>query len=230
MQAVILAAGRGTRMKELTDTTPKSLLKINGKTLLQYKFESLPDEVDEIIIVVGYMADAVKESCGDSFKGKPIRYIPQDTLDGTAGALWRTKDFLRERFLVMMGDDLYSKEDIKAACKYIWSELVQIVEDTRGGGATIVDDEGNIVGVEEGVHEGKWMVGTNMFVLDTRLFDFPMIRKAPGSDEFGLPQTIVPAAKSLHIPFKAVHAKQWIQITSPEDLKKAEEALKEASI
>jgi NDP-sugar pyrophosphorylase family protein len=230
MQAVILAAGRGTRMGELTDEAPKSLLKVNGKTLLAYKFENLPENVTEIIIIVGYMADRIRASCGTEFNGIPIRYIVQEKLDGTAGALWRAKDFLKGKFIVMMGDDLYSKEDIVEASRYEWSELVETVEDERGGGETVVDEKGNIVGVREGVHKGTWIVGTNMFVLDTRLFDFPLVPKAEGSDEYGLPQTIVPAAQSLGVAFKAVPATRWIQITSPEDLRSAEEALKKTSI
>ena len=52
-----------------------------------------------------------------------------------------------------------------------------------------------------------------------------MVRKAPGSDEFGLPQTVIEAAKKLDIPFRALKTDKWFEITSPEDLKKAEELL-----
>src|SRR3989338_3733767 len=109
MQAVILAAVRGTRMKELTEGTPKALLEISGKPLLQYEFDSLPEVVDEVIIIVGYMGSMIQQRFGGIYKDKKIFYVEQDVLDGTAGALWRAKDILSDRFLVMMADDLYGR-------------------------------------------------------------------------------------------------------------------------
>jgi bifunctional UDP-N-acetylglucosamine pyrophosphorylase/glucosamine-1-phosphate N-acetyltransferase len=213
-------------MKELTKETPKPMLKVGDKNLLELKLEVMPESVDEVIFVVSYLQEKIRAFFGNEYKGKKITYVEQvNPAGGTADALWTARPHLAGKFIVMMGDDLYSKKDIEEACKYEWSELVQVVEDERGGGATIVDEKGNIVNVEEGVHSGKWLVGTNMFVLDTRLFDFPMVPKAPGSSELGLPQTIVPAAKKLGVEFKAVPATFWFQITAPEDLAKAEQSL-----
>ena len=75
MQVVILAAGRGTRMGGLTERVPKSLLEVAGKTLLEHKFDILPDDVDEIIIVVGYLGDKIREWYGDGYHSKRIQYL-----------------------------------------------------------------------------------------------------------------------------------------------------------
>ena len=61
MQAVILAAGLGTRMGKLTKNTPKPMLKLDGKNLLEWKIERLPKEVDEVILVVGYKSEVIKK-------------------------------------------------------------------------------------------------------------------------------------------------------------------------
>lgn len=227
MQAVILAAGRGTRMGELTSGTPKPLLEVHGKPLFQFELESLPDIIDEVIVIVGYLGGAIQQRFGDSFGNRKIRYVEQGVLDGTAGALWRAKDVLKRRFLVLMADDIYSRDDA-ARCieREDWIMLVKKTEHMITGGNVVTDAEGRILEIEEGRHGGMpGTINTNLFALDTRLFDYPMVPKSEGSDEFGLPQTILAAAKTSGIPFATEQASQWIQITSPEDLAKAEAIL-----
>ena len=68
MQAVILSAGRGTRMGVLTDSMPKPMLTVLGKTLLEHKFDILPSEVDEIILIVGNMGGLIQKHFVDFIK------------------------------------------------------------------------------------------------------------------------------------------------------------------
>lgn len=226
MQAVILAAGRGSRMGHLVDDRPKPMLEVNGRTLLEHKFDVLPDDVDEIILVVGYLANVIREKFGDSYKGKKIFYVMQENIvGGTADALWQAKELLHDSFLVMMGDDLYSREDIQALRAHEWALLVQRVADTSVGGKIVADREGHITDILEGNSGGEGAVSTNLFVLDTRLFEFPQIPKSKNSKELGLPQTVLAASKTSDIPFAMVEATRWIQITNPEDLAAAERRL-----
>src|SRR3990167_990885 len=106
MQCVILAAGRGTRMMELTGAVPKPMLEVAGRPLLEYKLDALPEEVNEIVIVVGYLKEVIQQHLSTSYNGKQIVYVEQKNLDGTAGALWSAQPVLKDRFLVMMGDDI----------------------------------------------------------------------------------------------------------------------------
>lgn len=227
MQAVILAAGKGTRMKELTQATPKPMLTVFGKTLIEHKLDSLPSEVDEVILVIGYQGQVIRDAFGESFGRRTIRYVEQETLDGTMGALALARPFLTDRFIVMMGDDLYAREDIEACFgNPDWSVLVEDTKTMASGGRMVMSEEGNIIGIEEGDHTGKpGLMNTNLFVLDPRVFEYPMVPKAAGSDEYGLPQTVVAASKVSGIPLQAVMATSWIQITAPEDLAKAERLL-----
>ncbi|HTR18426.1 MAG TPA: nucleotidyltransferase family protein [Candidatus Paceibacterota bacterium] len=227
MQAVILAAGRGTRMKELTETTPKALLPLGNKTLLEYEFDALPDEVDEVIVIVGYLGSLIHERFGGEWNGKKIFYVEQDKLDGTAGALWRAKDILHDRFVVMMSDDLYARSDVENCIREKdWALLVQHRDEIRSKGKVEVNKRGEVIGVTEGDHGAvPGFLSTNLFMLDSRIFQCPMVPKAPGSEEFGLPQTAIQAAQMLGIPFRAVKTDKWLEITSPEDLKKAREML-----
>ena len=229
MQAVILAAGRGSRMGSATDEIPKPLLEVAGESLLQYKLDAMPKEVDEVIIVVAWMGDKIREKFGDSYKHLRIRYVEQEVLNGTMGALSYAKDMLRGRFLVMMGDDIYAREDAEKCLRNTdgWSLVVQQTDSTRAGGAVQIDPQGKILSITEGAHAGLRYAGTNLFVLDTRLFDFPMVPKAEGSSEFGLPQTVIVVATGLGVPVYAVEASLWIPITELTDLKLAEETLRQ---
>lgn len=225
MQAVILAAGRGSRMGSLTDSLPKPMLEVAGKTLLEHKFDAVPAAVDEIILIVGYLGSVIHDRYGGFYGDKRILYVEQENpKGGTADALWQAKDILEDQYLVMMGDDIYSPEDIQSCIDAgDWSMLVQKTDRIAGGGVQI-DAHHRITGIVEN-SSGAGFAGTNLFFLDTRLFDHPPVPKAEGSSELGLPQTVVAASKQFHIPFHAVLATQWIQITAAEDLERAETIL-----
>src|SRR3989344_3843133 len=195
MQAVILAAGRGTRMGKLTEKLPKPMLEVNGKTLLEHKFDALPESVHEIILVVGYLKEAISAKFGDSYQGKKLIYIEQENIiGGTMDALLQAKDHLTEKFLILMGDDIYSKEDINAVVAHDWALLVQRVPDTVIGGRVIISSEHTVVDIIEN-DPGEGAVSTNMYALDPRIFTFPPAPKKAASDELGPPQTVVAASK-----------------------------------
>jgi UDP-N-acetylglucosamine diphosphorylase / glucose-1-phosphate thymidylyltransferase / UDP-N-acetylgalactosamine diphosphorylase / glucosamine-1-phosphate N-acetyltransferase / galactosamine-1-phosphate N-acetyltransferase len=219
-------------MNSLTDTVPKPMLTVAGKTLLEHKFDALPQCIDEIILVVGYQGEVIRRAYGDSYAGKTLRYIEQEVLDGTGGSLWKAAPLLHKRFLVMMGDDLYAPLDIEA-CVAIddWALLIQRTESMGMGGKMEVDDTDVLVGIDEGDHRGKpGLFNTNMFVLDPRIFEYPLLPKAPGSTEYGLPHTVLGASQASGIPIHVVYATNWIQITAPEDLSKAEALIEETKI
>lgn len=230
MQAVILAAGKGTRMKELTAETPKPLLETAGTTLLEHKFAELPPDIDEIILVIGYQGDKIRERLGDRHGTTKLTYVVQEELNGTMGALACAKGLITGRFIVMMGDDLYARADVEAAiASPDWAMLVWPTKHMAAGGKVVTGESGTVLSIEEGNHEGtEGLMNTNLFALDRRVFDHPMVPKADGSEEYGLPQTILPAAAAAHVPLHAINATAWIQVTTPEDLRKAEVILKNA--
>ncbi len=214
MKAVILAAGRGTRMGELTRDTPKPLLKIGGKNLIEYKIEALPSVFDEVILIIGYQGEKIRDYFKDKYDGKRIRYVESDPL-GTGYAVWEAKEYLTERFMVLCGDDLYSREDIEAALSYPHSALVHVSESPISGGSMVVDEEGCVHSIVEGSHPAGALIATGLYVLSPDIFSYPLVKIA-GRGEYGLPQTILPWAEKN--PLKAVFAKHWKQITAPEDL------------
>lgn len=229
MQCVILAAGRGIRMKSLADATPKALLTVAGKTLLEHKLDALPPEVDEIILVVGYMGGDIQRHFGGLYKGKRILYVEQERQNGTAGALWCARNILKDTFLVMYADDIYAKEDIANVAKAKPWAVVGLKVDSLGSAAKIITNKrGRVIDILESTERpnGAGFLNTGLYHLDTRIFNYRTVPKAPGSSELGLPQTLVKA----DLPLQLIPATFWLQITAPEDLEKAEEILKNRAV
>lgn len=217
MQAIILAAGEGTRMRPLTYHVPKPMARAGGKNLLEHNIEKLPKEVDEIILVIGYLGEQIVNHFGDECGGRKIIYVRQKKLLGTAHAISLCKRYIRGRFIVLMGDDMYGKKDIKECLKHDWAWLVQKVRGKFVGGRIIYDKDGNVTEVKEGKHNvTSGFVGTNLFVLGTEYFNYKMVPIKDGA-EFGLPQTVALAA--VDFPVKMIEATGWQQITDMEDLK-----------
>ncbi|KKP58969.1 MAG: Nucleotidyl transferase [Candidatus Moranbacteria bacterium GW2011_GWF1_34_10] len=223
MQVVILAAGRGTRMKNLTDEIPKPMLKIKGKPILEYKLNALPDEVDEIIFIVGYRRGKIEEYFGDNFKGKKIRYVVQENLNGTGGAILLAKNLVGDKFLVMMGDDLYHPDDIKNILSYDNAILASKVENPSQFGVFKIDENGNLLEiVEKPINPPSNLINTGLYALTKDFFNYDLV---PISEkEFGLPQTLAKMAKDF--PVKIIQTNKWHPIGNPEELEEAEKKLK----
>ena len=113
MEAVVLAAGEGIRLRPLTLTRPKHVIPVGGKPLLEHLLTSLKTaDIDEALIVVHYMADRIWQYFGDgSHLGMKIDYIVQKQIGGTADAVRTAEDYAKEDFLLVYGD-LYITSNI----------------------------------------------------------------------------------------------------------------------
>jgi len=77
MQAIILAAGKGTRLRPLTHKIPKTLVSVAGKPILEHTLQALPPQIKEVVLVVGYKGDHIKRHLGDTHAGRKIIYVQQ---------------------------------------------------------------------------------------------------------------------------------------------------------
>lgn len=111
MKAMILAAGRGERMRPLTDTTPKPLLKLAGKALIEYSLENLAKAgFNEIVINLAYLGQQIKDFCGNGQRWQMvIQYSDEgDTALETAGGIAKALPLLgNEAFLVVNADIIF---------------------------------------------------------------------------------------------------------------------------
>jgi len=227
MQCLILAAGRGVRMGELTNNTPKPMLRVNGRPILEYALSNLPDEISEIIIVIGYKGEIIKSYFGDQYKNKKIRYAIQEYLNGSGDAVWQAKDLLKDKFVVLNGDDLYRFSDLE---KLITSEppalLAKEIDHPGRFGVLKTDDKGHLSEIVEAPQENCGnLINIGAYLLDRKIFNYELVKKSGRMDEkeFGLPQTIMKMAKEYKI--KVVKAEFWQPIGCPEDIVKAEKVI-----
>ncbi len=226
MKCVILAAGRGTRMGELCDDCPKPMLPIKGRPKLAYTLDILPSEITEIVFVVGYLKDQIEAYFGKEHMGRTITYVVQEELNGTADALRLAAPYVDgDQFLVLMGDDLYHRSDLEAMIEHEYAVLTFSVEDVSSFAYVTQYSDGFLRDVYESPHNftGEGIVNTGAYTLSSAYFDFPPVPKSPGSDEFGLPQTLVAAYPE--IKTKVIITKKWFAIGYPENLEVAQEII-----
>jgi UDP-N-acetylglucosamine diphosphorylase / glucose-1-phosphate thymidylyltransferase / UDP-N-acetylgalactosamine diphosphorylase / glucosamine-1-phosphate N-acetyltransferase / galactosamine-1-phosphate N-acetyltransferase len=222
MQAVILAAGRGKRMGNLTTATTKPMLKVKGRPILEHKLNALPKKIKEIIFIVGYRSADILHHFKRYFGGRRIIYVFQTNLNGTGGAIHLAKSILQDKFLVMMGDDLYHKKDLNNLLKHDLAILGYEVDDPSQFGVIKTDRRKNMIDViEKPKNMKKALANTGVYVLNRKFFEYDLV--SIGSGEFGLPQTLAQMAKDHKV--KVEKAKFWHPIGNPDDLKKAEEIL-----
>lgn len=223
MQCIILAAGKGTRLRPLTEDTPKPLIQVGGKPLLKHIVEILPSAIDELIIVVGYLGGQIKEYCGEEFLGKKVRYVEQIEQKGTGHALWLCKDLVKGRFLYMFADDIHGRKDIVRATSYTRSMLTLSTETPERFGIVVRSPDGTLSEfVEKPEHPPSNLASTGVFVLDEHIFEFAPEIETNG--EFYHTDMIREYAKKY--PIAVVEQDLWIPIGYPEDIEKAEKLLR----
>jgi UDP-N-acetylglucosamine diphosphorylase / glucose-1-phosphate thymidylyltransferase / UDP-N-acetylgalactosamine diphosphorylase / glucosamine-1-phosphate N-acetyltransferase / galactosamine-1-phosphate N-acetyltransferase len=154
-KAVILAAGRGTRMRELTSELPKPMVQVGGKPILRHIIEGLRKVgIKEMLLVVGYRQEVVRKyfKNGSCF-GVQITYVEQVTQDGTGKVVELAQDFAaQEAFILSYGDILVDPLAYLPLTRLGSAEAMLTVrysQDLSKGGAVYVNDAFDVVDLRE---------------------------------------------------------------------------------
>ena len=216
MKAVILAAGKGERMKPFTLTTPKPLLTIQGKAILDYIFEALPAEVNEVIVVIGYLGEKIKNFLGDKYAGRRIHYV-EGSEKGNAIGFLSCRPYLNEgeRFLVMYGDEPQRKEEIEECLRKSFSVVCTQVPHPHLSGVALIEEGGRILEiVEKPQHPKSNWVAVGTMLVDTHIFDYEP--KLHTNGEYHLSSMLDKFVRDY--PVYAVAGKRRPPLNSPDDL------------
>src|SRR6266550_3738387 len=199
-KAVILAAGRGTRMRELTAELPKPMIEVRGKPVLQHIIEGLRDAgIRDCLIVVGYRADAVQDFCGDGSRYNiAIQYKTQTAQDGTGRVVDLARDFVGNGpFILAYGDILVDPANYNRVVD-LPNDVEAILTVTRGedvskGGAVFVSDEMELVDLREKPKPGEptspWY-NAGLYAFRPSIFDFTAKLKPSPRGEYELTEAI----------------------------------------
>lgn len=145
MDAIILAAGLGTRLRPFTLQTPKPLLPIQGRPLLDWTLAALPAAVDRVLVVTHYLAEQFPTYLRQQSHQPVWETVHQELPRGTGDALRSCRERLRsESFMVLNGDDLYGAADLAALAACPAGLLVQPVHDPKRFGIAFRRPDGSL--------------------------------------------------------------------------------------
>jgi dTDP-glucose pyrophosphorylase len=227
-QAVILAAGRGTRMRELTADLPKPMIEVRGKPVLQHIVEGLRDAgVGQLLLVVGYRADAVRDFFGDGSRHNvAIQYVTQTVQDGTGRVVELARDFVgNSPFILAYGDILVDPANYKSLVD-VPNEVEAILTVTRGedvskGGAVFVNDEMELVDLREKPKPGEptspWY-NAGLYAFRESIFEFTAKLQPSSRGEYELTDAICDLARSGKKVKALELTGEWADVRDPETL------------
>jgi dTDP-glucose pyrophosphorylase len=227
-KAVLLAAGRGTRMRELTAEIPKPMIEVRGKPVLQHIVEGLRDAgVREFLIIVGYRADAVQNFFGEGSRYKiDIHYVTQVVQDGTGRVVDLARDFVGlSPFVLSYGDILVDPANYKRIVD-LPEGVEALISVTRGedvskGGAVFLNDDFELVDLREKSKPGEptspWY-NAGLYAFRPSIFDFTAKLKPSPRGEYELTDAIREMAQSGKKVKALELIGEWADVRDPEIL------------
>ncbi len=227
-KAVLLAAGRGTRMRDLTETLPKPMLEVHAKPVLQHIIEGLrANGLTNLLVVVGWRAEVVKEFFGDGSKfGLQIDYETQTVQDGTGRVVALAREFVgNDPFLLSYGDILIAPQNYGRICAALTgAEAVISVkrsDDVSQGGAVFVNEKFELTDLREKPKPGEptssWY-NAGVYAFRPGIFDHIARLKPSPRGEYELTDAIRNLALSGEKVQALEIAGDWVDVRDPEIL------------
>src|SRR5579864_316428 len=229
-KAVLLAAGRGTRMREMTAEIPKPMLEVRGKPVLQHIVEGLRDAgINSFLIIVGYRAESVQNFFGDGSRyNAAIQYLTQTIQDGTGRVVELAKNFAANTpFVLGYGDILVAPENYKRIVD-LPEGIEATISVTRGqdvskGGAVFVNEQMELIDLREKPKPGEptspWY-NSGLYAFRPSIFDFTAKLKPSPRGEYELTDAIRELGQSGKKVQAIALTGSWADVRDPEVLAK----------
>ncbi|MFZ2500251.1 bifunctional sugar-1-phosphate nucleotidylyltransferase/acetyltransferase [Methanosarcina sp.] len=229
MRAVVLVAGKGTRMEPLTSSCPKVMLRVANKPILEHILNSAIEAgIEGFVFITGYLEGQIKGYFGDGSKwGVSIEYVPQKEQLGTANAIGYAKGHVEGAFLVLNGDMLIGQEDLKALVSRKEEAVICVKEVENPSDFGVLETENNKVVriIEKPKNPPTNLANAGVYLFRESIFD--LIDRTPASvrNEFEITDSIQMLIDSGASVGYSPLGGRWIDIGYPWDLLKANEHL-----
>ena len=183
MQAVILCAGNSTRTYPLTETRPKPLLKAANKEILIHNLEQLQGLIKEAIIVVGFKKEMIHALLKEKKFSFDVSFVEQKEINGNGGALLAAKEKLNEKFLILNGDDFYSKKDLEKLLECDCGILIKEVSNPERFG--IIEEENGfaVKWIEKPLNPKSNLANTGAHLWSNEIFELHLKKSGRGELE-----------------------------------------------
>jgi glucose-1-phosphate thymidylyltransferase len=153
MKAVIPLAGKGTRLRPHTLTTPKPLVHVGGRPVMSYILDDLIElGIEEIVFVIGYLGEVVKDYVGREYPNIRAHYVVQEVQDGTAGAVKLAEPWADDEILILFVDTLFDADlSLARTLDPEWAGVIwaKEVEDYQRFGVIVTDEAGAMTRIVE---------------------------------------------------------------------------------
>jgi UDP-N-acetylglucosamine diphosphorylase / glucose-1-phosphate thymidylyltransferase / UDP-N-acetylgalactosamine diphosphorylase / glucosamine-1-phosphate N-acetyltransferase / galactosamine-1-phosphate N-acetyltransferase len=237
-RAVVLAAGRGSRMRELTESIPKPMVEVRGKPVLQFIVEGLRRSgIKELLIIVGYRKEVVRAHFQDGARfGIQIRYAEQIVQDGTGRVVGLAQPFCgHDPFLLSYGDILVDPAYYPRLCDLNDAEMsiaVRRSDEVSKGGAVYLNERFELTDLREKPKPGEattpWY-NAGIYVFRASIFDYvARLEKSPRGE-----YELTDAIRAMSVGGKRVQAVEivgeWADVRDPEVLAELNENLESGS-
>ena len=227
MKAVILAAGKSTRLHPLSVSRSKVMLTVANTTILEYNLQQLEQTklIDEAVVVVGFCSEEIMTKLGSKFGKIKLEYAFQTEQLGTGHALLQAEKFLDEekKFLLIMGDDLYSSADIKKCLSHNSCVLAKKVANVSSFGK-VISEKGALKSlVEKPDESGSGLANTACYALPSSIFQILHRLKKSSRGEYELTDALLELSRKEKVAVE--EAEFWQPITYPWSLLDANEAI-----
>jgi NDP-sugar pyrophosphorylase family protein len=210
MDAIVLAAGLGTRLRPHTLTTPKPMLPVRGRPILDWALGALPRAVQRVIVVVHYLPDQVTAYLRTQTHFHDWVTVLQEKPRGTGDALRACREHVRsDRLLVVNGDDLYGAADLADLAQRPAGLLVHAVDEPWRFGIAYVRPDGTLEKlVEKPPLQGRQLANTGAYLFPREVFDIELQLSPRGEYEI----TDYVSTLAARQPFHVVQARFWLPI------------------
>ena len=227
-KAVLLAAGRGTRMRGLTNERPKPMIEVRGKPILLHIIEGLRGAgIERFLIIVGYRAKVVRQFLGDGARfGVAIEYATQAVQDGTGKVVALARDFASaDPFVLSYGDIIVDPVNYQrlVALEDGTEAIISVKrnEDVSKGGAVFLNERFELIDLREkptlGEPTSSWY-NAGIYAFRPSIFNFTARLKPSPRGEFELTDAIRDLARSGKKVQAIELTGEWADVRDPEIL------------